>query len=281
MNVLKLHLQSTVFTLLERKQSQREIQRLTGIDRKTIRRYEQLLYRAQAANSPTPATGSEPVPAANSPGVATGFVQALEQTPPPWPIGSRGAGRYRSGGLSCARTLGLRAVPGVDRRAGALEAQRQGDLPGPGGSFRFLQILRGQERILFSRAACSFADDLHRVCRRNDGDTLVAAEREQMLLVAGDDQISVGGDRTGEHMIIIGIVGHHARRVDGFNQFDDLDEIGEHLARALADDCETLGCGRAREHLGQFFEQHRAAKDLHLGLLADHGEQLIGIAAPQ
>jgi transposase len=83
-NVLKLHLQSTVFTLLERKKSQHEIQRLTGIDRKTIRRYEQL-YRAQAANSPTPATGSEPVPAANSPGVATGFVQALEQTPPPWP----------------------------------------------------------------------------------------------------------------------------------------------------------------------------------------------------
>ena len=84
MNVLKLHLQSTVFTLLERKKSQHEIQRLTGIDRKTIRRYEQL-YRAQAANSPTPATGSEQVPAANSPGVATGFVQALEQTPPPWP----------------------------------------------------------------------------------------------------------------------------------------------------------------------------------------------------
>ena len=78
MNVLKLHLQSTVFTLLERKKSQHEIQRLTGIDRKTIRRYEQL-YRAQAANSPTPATGSEPGQAANSPGVATGSVPAQEQ----------------------------------------------------------------------------------------------------------------------------------------------------------------------------------------------------------
>ena len=84
MNVLKLHSQATVFTLLERKKSQREIQRLTGIARKTIRRYEQL-YRAQAANSPTPATGSERAAAANSPGVATGSGQALEQIPPPWP----------------------------------------------------------------------------------------------------------------------------------------------------------------------------------------------------
>jgi transposase len=72
-NVLKLHLQATVFTLLERNKSQREIQRLTGIDRKTIRKYEQL-YRAQQAaedsNSPTPATGSDP---------------GESQIPPPWP----------------------------------------------------------------------------------------------------------------------------------------------------------------------------------------------------
>ena len=36
MNVLKPHLQATVFTLLERGQSQREIERLTGIDRKEV-----------------------------------------------------------------------------------------------------------------------------------------------------------------------------------------------------------------------------------------------------
>jgi transposase len=71
-NVLKPQQQSTVFTLLERKRSQREIHRLTGIDRKTIRRYEQL-YRAQAAE------------AANSPGVATGSGQGQEQIAPPRP----------------------------------------------------------------------------------------------------------------------------------------------------------------------------------------------------
>jgi hypothetical protein len=49
-NVLKPHLQSTVFTLLERNKSQRQIQRLTGIDRKTIRRY-QAIFESQKSGS--------------------------------------------------------------------------------------------------------------------------------------------------------------------------------------------------------------------------------------
>ena len=39
MNVLKPHLRTTVTTLLDKGVSQREIERKTGIDRKTIRRY--------------------------------------------------------------------------------------------------------------------------------------------------------------------------------------------------------------------------------------------------
>jgi len=38
-NVLKQHLQTTIWTLLEAGASQREIERITGIDRKTIRAY--------------------------------------------------------------------------------------------------------------------------------------------------------------------------------------------------------------------------------------------------
>jgi transposase len=58
LNVLKPHQQSTVFTLLELNKSQREIHRITGIDRKTIRRYTAIFAaRATAsANSPMPAT---------------------------------------------------------------------------------------------------------------------------------------------------------------------------------------------------------------------------------
>ncbi len=64
MNVLKPHLRITVATLLRGGASQREIERMTGVDRKTIRR--------MARDS-------------NSPGVATGSDGSVGQIPPPWP----------------------------------------------------------------------------------------------------------------------------------------------------------------------------------------------------
>ncbi|MPW23109.1 IS21 family transposase [Paraburkholderia sp. CNPSo 3157] len=76
MNVLKQHLQSAIFTLLEREVSQRRIHELTGVDRKTIRRYQAIFesQRAATANSPTvPAGPVQPVGAQTPP----------PQTPPP------------------------------------------------------------------------------------------------------------------------------------------------------------------------------------------------------
>lgn len=64
LNVLKPNKQTTIQTLLALGKSQREIARVTGIDRKTIRGYQRQAERA------------------NSPGVATG---SPEQTPPPLP----------------------------------------------------------------------------------------------------------------------------------------------------------------------------------------------------
>ncbi|MFZ7110518.1 MAG: IS21 family transposase, partial [Desulfatiglandales bacterium] len=63
MNVLKPHLQTTLSTLLDRGISQREINRKTGIHRRTIRRHEQLYHLPGVddndhPNCPTPATGS-------------------------------------------------------------------------------------------------------------------------------------------------------------------------------------------------------------------------------
>ena len=66
MNVLKPHLQTTLTTLLEKGTSHRQIERITGIDRKTIRSYHK---RADDLKS-------------NSPGVATG---TPAHTPPPRP----------------------------------------------------------------------------------------------------------------------------------------------------------------------------------------------------
>lgn len=68
-NVLKPNQRATVYMLLERGSTQREIARITGIDRKTVRSYQR---RGKAEQ-------------ANSPGVATGSEAVAGQATPPWP----------------------------------------------------------------------------------------------------------------------------------------------------------------------------------------------------
>lgn len=75
---MKSHLKTTVLTLLSRQKSQREIERLTGVDRKTIRRY-QALGVSQGAE-------------ANSPGVTTGSEAGAGEIPPPRPPAPEGSG---------------------------------------------------------------------------------------------------------------------------------------------------------------------------------------------
>ena len=55
MNVLKAHLRITIQTLLGNGTSQHEIERRTGMDRKTIRRYALMLDAS--SNPPGVATG--------------------------------------------------------------------------------------------------------------------------------------------------------------------------------------------------------------------------------
>lgn len=71
---MKPHLQTTIWTLLEAGTSQRDIERVTGIDRKTIRTYQKRFASAAPATSPGVAT--------DSPTVATG---PTPQNPPPRP----------------------------------------------------------------------------------------------------------------------------------------------------------------------------------------------------
>jgi transposase/5S rRNA maturation endonuclease (ribonuclease M5) len=81
MNVLKLALQATIKTLLGKEISQREIERKTGIDRKTIRRYARL--------SDAGATeGTDDSKSPTSLEVATGSEPPLVQNPPPRPPAS-------------------------------------------------------------------------------------------------------------------------------------------------------------------------------------------------
>jgi transposase len=75
-NVLKPNQRATVYTLLERGTTQREIARITGIDRKTVRTYQRR-WQAQQADRANQAES------ANSPRVATGSDASASQTPPP------------------------------------------------------------------------------------------------------------------------------------------------------------------------------------------------------
>ena len=76
MNVLKPDLQTTIKTLLSKGVSQREIERKTGIDRKTIRRY------AQSVNLETPRE-SEHSKSPTEQDVATGSGESGGQIPHP------------------------------------------------------------------------------------------------------------------------------------------------------------------------------------------------------
>lgn len=58
MNVVKPHLQTTIATLVAAGKRQREIARVTGVDRKTIRKNQEQ-FAAAKVNSPTPPTGKE------------------------------------------------------------------------------------------------------------------------------------------------------------------------------------------------------------------------------
>jgi transposase len=57
-NVLKPHLKNTVFTLIKRGVAHREIQRITGIDRKTIRHYARGMLAPPADGESNSSTGS-------------------------------------------------------------------------------------------------------------------------------------------------------------------------------------------------------------------------------
>jgi transposase len=76
-NVLKPNQRATVYTLLERNTPGREIARITGIDRKTVRSYR-TRWLAEISNSPGVATGSDPASSTDAGAVTT-------QIPPPWP----------------------------------------------------------------------------------------------------------------------------------------------------------------------------------------------------
>ena len=73
---MKPHLQTTIWTLLDAGASQREIERVTGIDRKTIRAYQKRFAAAATANSPGVATDPSQIPPPRPPTPVTAIAAA-------------------------------------------------------------------------------------------------------------------------------------------------------------------------------------------------------------
>ena len=56
------------------------------------------------------------------------------------------------------------------------------------------------------------ADALHPLRRCDDGNVLILPTQVEQMLVAGNDEVGLGGQRAGEHMIVVRIVGDYTRR---------------------------------------------------------------------
>ena len=143
---MKPHLQTTVWTLLEAGASQREIQRITGIDRKTIRGYQQRFAAAVAANSPGVAT--------DSPGMATGVAR---QSPPPRPPTLKLTAVATATASACEPYRGFIEAQLRLRRNAMAIYQDLVDLHGYVGAYnsvkRFANKLRQREPEQFDRLA--------------------------------------------------------------------------------------------------------------------------------
>lgn len=102
-------------------------------------------------------------------------------------------------------------------------------------------------------------DECERLSRAEDIDALELFE-DQQVLVAGDDEGGFGGERTGKHVIIIGIAAHGG---DG----EDAHESGqgaiacEHGGGRAADRADAGGVFVAREDVFQFGQQRGAGEE--------------------
>lgn len=94
------------------------------------------------------------------------------------------------------------------------------------------------------------------------------AVHAEQVAVSRHDELGVAGHSCGDDVIVVGIAWHDTRHLGRCHHFDDLDVIGQHRLRGLADGRQPLGRRRPRQHIGQFFQQRRAADELHITTLA-------------
>lgn len=82
-------------------------------------------------------------------------------------------------------------------------------------------------------------------------------------------------------MIVIGIA-HDARYFERFDQLDDLDVVGQHLAHGFADRAQALREEGPCDDVRELLQQHRAAIELQARMLvADRLQEPVRSTPPQ
>jgi hypothetical protein len=121
----------------------------------------------------------------------------------------------------------------------------------------------------------------HCLTRIDEVDALIPSQWKEMLAIACHDQI--GSCRNGgrKDLIVIKIRHHHPGHTVWFDKLDNLDVIGKHVEGRSPDEVQAFGDSWPRKHLGQLFQQRRAAAELDAGLLSDGRQQEMRHPAPQ
>jgi hypothetical protein len=103
-------------------------------------------------------------------------------------------------------------------------------------------------------------DERERLARREDADGAKRIEGPQ-ILIAGDDEAGVGGERTGEHLIVIGIATDWDDR-GGAHELREGAVTGDEVGNGAADLEDACGELLASENVLQFGDERGAGEEV-------------------
>lgn len=121
---------------------------------------------------------------------------------------------------------------------------------------------------------------LEAVCGREDRDSLIAAERLQVI-VARDDEIGAGGERAGEDRCVIGIAKPRLFDRSGFDGFGDLPVARDDLGGAEVLLAELLSELGAAEDAGELGEERFGGEEFEAAFARELDQPLRGATPKQ
>ena len=108
------------------------------------------------------------------------------------------------------------------------------------------------------------ADQFDGLGRRNDSNAFVLPAQAEQVLVAGDDQLGIDRQGTGEHLVIVGVIGHHAWHGGRLHHDGRVLIAFEQLVQCHAAEDDGAGKFRCVESRCQFRQQCRAGVKRYL-----------------